>query len=65
MPLYEYRCLNCKKKFEIYATISEYDKLKVSCPACQSENIQRIFSRINIKTESKTEEFGDLEDFGE
>lgn len=65
MPVYEYRCLNCKKRFEIYAPISEYDKLKPSCPNCQSENVQRIFGRINIKTESKTEEFEDWDGFGE
>ncbi len=69
MPVYEYLCLNCQKRFEIYASIKEYESLKPFCPKCRSQKVRRVFGRINIKTESKTEEgfedFGDLEGFGE
>jgi|UniRef100_A0A7C3Z0R5 putative FmdB family regulatory protein len=66
MPVYEYRCRKCKKKFDLYATIEEYEKgLTPSCPKCGSKDVQRLFGRINIKTESKTEEFEDFEGFGE
>lgn len=37
MPIYEYYCQDCEKKFEIKASISEKEKgLKVNCPECGS-----------------------------
>ncbi|UCH12180.1 MAG: zinc ribbon domain-containing protein [Candidatus Omnitrophota bacterium] len=37
MPIYEYYCQDCEKKFNIKATIQEKGKgLKVNCPECGS-----------------------------
>ncbi|MGB9674488.1 MAG: FmdB family zinc ribbon protein, partial [Anaerolineales bacterium] len=35
MPTYQYRCLNCHKRFEIFMTYSEYGSRTVHCPYCQ------------------------------
>jgi|YNPBryunderm2012_1023409.scaffolds.fasta_scaffold06698_6 putative FmdB family regulatory protein len=44
MPNYEYFCENCKKKFEITATIQEKEKgLKTNCPFCGSNKTFQIF----------------------
>lgn len=48
MPNYEYRCLDCNKRFEKYLSYSEYGKTKVSCPFCESFNITRKIGRIRI-----------------
>jgi putative FmdB family regulatory protein len=48
MPLYEYRCLDCKRRFEIFMTYTEYGTRQVTCPHCQSENIQRRIGRIRV-----------------
>lgn len=48
MPTYPYRCLNCKKRFEIFMTYAEYGTLQVSCPHCGDGNVARRISRVRI-----------------
>ena len=36
MPNYPYRCLDCKKRFEIFMTYSEYGTRPVACPHCRA-----------------------------
>lgn len=48
MPTYEYRCLDCRKRFEVFLTFSEYGVKKVICPHCQSENIQRRIGKVRV-----------------
>ena len=61
MPDYQYRCLNCKKRFEIFMTYSEYGTRQVGCPHCQSENVQRRIGRIRVarSEESRLENLAD------
>ncbi len=54
MPNYEYRCLDCGKRFEIFLTYAEYGKTEVSCTFCKSKNITRKIGRIRI-TKNQTE----------
>jgi len=48
MPTYPYRCLNCKKRFDIFMTYAEYGTLPVSCPHCGDSNVTRRISRVRI-----------------
>ncbi len=48
MPNYEYRCLECKKPFEIHLAYSEYGKKNVICPHCQSPRVQRRIARVRV-----------------
>jgi len=48
MPLYEYRCQDCLKKFERRLTYSEYDAYTPVCPACGSHNALRIIRPIRV-----------------
>jgi len=48
MPTYTYRCLNCKKRFEIFMTYTEYGSKPVFCTHCGSENVQRRIGRVRI-----------------
>ncbi len=53
MPIYQYRCLNCKKRFEIFLSYKEYGEKIVQCPHCASDHIQRRIGRIRV---AKSEE---------
>jgi putative FmdB family regulatory protein len=53
MPVYQYRCLNCKKRFETFMSYKEYGQKSVSCPHCHSDQVQRRIGRIRI---AKSEE---------
>lgn len=48
MPNYEYRCLNCRKRFEVFFKFSEYGSRPVVCPHCKSENVQRKIGRVRV-----------------
>jgi putative FmdB family regulatory protein len=36
MPLYEYTCIKCRKKFELIRSLSERDE-KCECPHCRAK----------------------------
>jgi putative FmdB family regulatory protein len=61
MPNYEYRCLNCRKRFEIFFTYSQYGTQPIVCPHCKSENVQRKVGRIRVarSEESRMDSFSD------
>lgn len=61
MPTYQYRCLNCKKPFDLFMTYSEYDTSNVHCPRCESDQVQRRIGRIRIarSEESRLENLAD------
>lgn len=48
MPTYEYRCLNCRRRFEVFMKFSEYGVKKITCPHCQSENVQRRIGKVRV-----------------
>jgi len=51
MPIYEYFCTNCQKKYEILIFSREE---KVSCPICGKTNLTRLFSRFAFSFGSKS-----------
>lgn len=61
MPNYEYRCLDCHRRFEIYLSFSEYGQKTVECPHCHSSNVQRKIGRIRMarSDESRMETLAD------
>ncbi len=61
MPTYEYRCLNCQRRFEIFMTYAEYGTRSVECPHCGSANVQRRIGRVRIarSEESLLDDFAD------
>ena len=50
MPLYEYRCLDCRKKFDVRLSYSEYDTYVPTCLACGSGNARRIIRPVRVTT---------------
>ena len=48
MPTYDFRCLDCHRKFEIFLTYAEYGQIKVTCLHCHSSNVTRKIGRIRM-----------------
>ena len=46
MPIYEYRCNNCRRKVAIYV---RNFSASPECPHCRSENLSRLFSTFAIR----------------
>lgn len=43
MPLYEYRCQKCGKRFEMLRRMQDADR-ELKCPECRSEEVERLLS---------------------
>lgn len=51
MPIYEYTCQKCQKRFEhLHRSMSETEKVK--CPECGSMKTARAFSVFAVGAES-------------
>jgi len=51
MPIYEYRCADCRKKFEVLVLRAE-EESALRCPHCSSAKMKRLISRFtSIKSE--------------
>lgn len=47
MPIYEYRCLNCKKRVSVFfRSMSAVDHSQARCPVCGGANLTRLVSRV-------------------
>lgn len=64
MPTYDYVCLNCRKRFDVFMSYAEYGKRPVLCPHCQSVDVRRRIGRVRLlrSEESRLEALEDLAD---
>ncbi len=61
MPYYDYRCLDCRRRFTAFFTFAEYGKKPAICPHCQSTNVQRRINKVRVarSDESRLESMAD------
>jgi putative FmdB family regulatory protein len=61
VPTYEYRCLNCRRRFDVFFSYNEYGSKTVLCPHCESGNVERKIGRIRMarSDESRLENMAD------
>lgn len=63
MPTYQYKCNDCKKKFDIYLTFEEYDQGNVNCPKCHSVSLSRRYdSSPHVAVRGEPTTIGQLAD---
>ncbi len=62
MPIYEYRCGDCKRRVSLYyQTFSGAASATPTCPHCQSANLSRLVSRV-FQAKSEDARLDDLAD---
>ena len=54
MPVYEFVCESCKKRFTLILSISEYEKKKMQCPKCKSRKVKQRISSFQTVTSKKS-----------
>lgn len=47
MPMYEYRCRECGRAFEMLRRLSDSDS-DVKCPSCDSKQVERQISACAV-----------------
>ncbi len=68
MPIYEYRCADCKRRVShYYQTFSSASAATPSCTHCGSTNLSRLVSRVfQLKSEdAQLEDLADPSSFGD
>ena len=53
MPLYDYTCLDCHQRFDVFMPFSEYGTHSIICPHCKSQAVRRGIPRVRV---AKSEE---------
>jgi putative FmdB family regulatory protein len=61
MPNYDFYCLDCNKRFELFISFEDYGKMEIHCPFCQSRNVRRRIGKIRI-SRSEDSRLEDLSD---
>ena len=68
MPIYEYPCQKCRRRFSVFwRTFSSTDDDKVVCKRCGSTDIVRLVSRVRVlkSEESRMENLADPGSWGD
>lgn len=48
MPVYEFRCQDCRRLVRLTYSFSEYDRATPTCPHCGSQALQRHIGRVAV-----------------
>jgi putative FmdB family regulatory protein len=68
MPIYEYRCHDCRRRVSIWwRTFSEAETGVPRCPRCGGEELDRLVSRVRVirSEESHLEDLADPASLGD
>ena len=63
MPTYQFRCQNCKRRFELFIPYDQYGTRAVQCTFCQSDKVVRRIGKVRFarSEESRLENMADIE----
>lgn len=56
MPVYEFECKECNRKFEEVISVDAWEKKQkdgFACPKCGSKNVEEVLS-ANVQTSKKS-----------
>ena len=67
MPLYEYRCLDCRRRVSVFQSSPDYGKIQPACPHCRGKRLERVISRVRFarSEESRLENLADPTAWGD
>ena len=63
MPIYEYRCTDCKKKVSVFfRSFSEVNHAEAHCPHCRGQHLTRLISKVRVIRGSSISASGEPDD---
>ena len=67
MPIYDYRCLDCRKRASLYLSYNEYGTSAVVCPHCGSSHLKRLINRVRVmrSEDSRLDSIADSDEWGD
>lgn len=68
MPIYEYRCGECGRRFSVFwRTFTEVNEEKILCKVCGSRKVDRLVSKVRVvrSEESRLDDLADPSAWGD
>jgi putative FmdB family regulatory protein len=63
MPIYEYRCADCKKKVSVFfRSFSEVNHAAARCPNCSGPHLTRLISKVRVIRGASSSSGDDLDE---
>jgi putative FmdB family regulatory protein len=54
MPVYDFKCEDCRKRFSVTLSVEERSRGKIKCPKCGSRKIEQQYASIYAVTSKKS-----------
>jgi putative FmdB family regulatory protein len=54
MPIYEYRCRDCRQVFDRAESLVEHGHKHPACPHCNGRHVEQVFTTFFAKTARKS-----------
>jgi len=54
MPVYEFKCADCRKRFNLTLTIAERSRGRIKCPKCSSRKVEQQYTAVYAVTSKKS-----------
>ncbi len=54
MPVYEYFCESCDRKFEVVLSAYEHDRTKIVCPKCGTDKVHQVAAAFTAVSSKKS-----------
>ena len=58
MPLYEYWCQHCQRKFMLY--LQTFTQTPPPCPQCDNSTLHRLFSTFSVRSKTYKDIYEDI-----
>ena len=54
MPVYDFKCVECKKRFSVTLTVADRTKDRIKCPKCDSREVEQQYESVYAVTSKKS-----------
>jgi len=54
MPVYDFKCEDCRKRFSLTMTVQDRTKGRIKCPKCGSRKIEQQYEAVYAVTSKKS-----------
>jgi putative FmdB family regulatory protein len=54
MPVYDFKCVDCKKRFSMTLSVADRSKNRIKCPKCSSKKVEQQYESVYAVTSKKS-----------
>ncbi len=54
MPVYDFKCVDCKKRFSMTLSVADRSKDRIKCPKCSSKKVEQQYEAVYAVTSKKS-----------